>query len=107
MSTITPTTARATFAPKVRRMTLRRRRQLSGVGFALPAFALVVCFIGIPIGQAVYYSFTQWNGLTSQWIGTATWTQAFHNTNLWTALRNNGLLLLSVAFALAIPLCIA
>jgi ABC-type sugar transport system permease subunit len=37
----------------------------------------------------------------------STWTQAFHNTNLWTALRNNGLLLLSVPFALAIPLCIA
>ena len=88
-------------------MTLKRRRQLAGVVFALPAIALVVCFIGIPIGQAVYYSFTQWNGATSTWIGTSTWTQAFHNTNLWTALRNNGLLLLSVPFALALPLGIA
>ena len=92
MSTTIPTTERPTFAPKVRRLTLKRRRQLSGVVFALPAIALVVCFIGIPIGQAVYYSFTQWNGLTSTWIGPSTWTQAFHNTNLWTALRNNGLL---------------
>jgi len=31
------------------------------------------------------------------------WTQAFHNTNLWTALRNNGLLLLSVRSQLASP----
>jgi len=23
------------------------------------------------IGQAIYYSFTQWNGLTSTWIGTS------------------------------------
>jgi len=93
--------------PRVRRMTLRRRRQLAGFLFALPAIALVVGFIGVPIGQAVYYSFTQWNGLTSKWIGTSTWTQAFHNSNLWTALQNNALLLLAVPFALGLPLCIA
>ena len=63
---------------KARRMTLKQRRQVSGFVFALPAIALVVCFIGIPIGQAVYYSFTQWDGLTSTWIGPSTWTQAFH-----------------------------
>src|SRR5665213_3063595 len=101
MSAITPN------APRVRRMTLRRRRQLSGFLFALPAIALVIGFIGVPIGQAVYYSFTQWNGLTSTWIGPSTWSQAFHNPNLWTALRNNALLLLSVPFALGLPLCIA
>jgi ABC-type sugar transport system permease subunit len=92
---------------KERRMTLKRRRQLAGLVFALPAIALVVGFIGIPIGQAVYYSFTQWNGLTSTWIGPSTWTQAFHNSNLWTALENNAKLLLAVPFALAIPLCVA
>lgn len=94
-------------APRARRMTLRRRRQLAGFLFALPAIALVVGFIGVPIGQAVYYSFTQWNGLTSKWIGPSTWTQAFHNSNLWTALQNNALLLLTVPFALRLPLCIA
>src|SRR5665213_4466680 len=101
MSAITPN------APRVRRMTLRRRRQLSGFLFALPAIALVIGFIGVPIGQAIYYSFTQWNGLTSTWVGTSTWTQAFHNTNLWTALQNNALLLIAVPFALALPLGIA
>jgi multiple sugar transport system permease protein len=89
------------------RMTLRRRRQFAGFLFALPAIALVIGFIGVPIGQAVYYSFTSWNGLTSQWIGPSTWSQAFHNSNLWTALQNNALLLLSVPFALGLPLLIA
>jgi multiple sugar transport system permease protein len=88
-------------------MTLRRRRQLAGLVFALPAIALVIGFIGIPIGQAVYYSFTQWDGSTATWIGTSTWTQAFHNSNLWTALENNALLLVSVPFALGLPLGIA
>ena len=89
----------ATKAPRpmrAGRMTLRRRRQFAGFLFALPAIALVIGFIGVPIGQAIYYSFTSWNGLTSQWIGPSTWSQAFHNSNLWTALQNNALLLLSV-----------
>ncbi|EQD50187.1 membrane protein [mine drainage metagenome] len=80
---------------------------MAGFLFALPAIALVVGFIGVPIGQAVYYSFTEWNGLTSTWIGASAWTQAFHNSNLWTALQNNALLLLAVPFALGLPLLIA
>ncbi len=75
--------------------------------FTIPALALVIGFIGVPIGQAIYYSFTQWDGITSTWIGPSTWTQAFHNSNLWTALENNAKLLLAVPFALAIPLAIA
>jgi multiple sugar transport system permease protein len=96
-----------TSAPRERRLTLRRRRQLAGLTFALPAIALVVGFIGVPIGQAVYYSFTQWDGLTSTWIGWSTWSQAFHNSDLWTALENNAKLLLTVPFALGLPLLIA
>jgi multiple sugar transport system permease protein len=96
-----------TNAPRARRLTLRRRRQFAGFAFALPAIALVVGFIGVPIGQAVYYSFTQWDGLTSTWIGWSTWSQAFHNTDLWTALENNAKLLITVPFALGLPLLIA
>lgn len=89
------------------RLTLRRRRQVAGALFALPAVALVAGLIAVPIGQAIYYSFTQWNGLTSTWVGPSTWTQAFHNPNLWTALENNAWLLLAVPFALGLPLLIA
>lgn len=92
---------------RARQLTLRHRRQLSGALFALPAVVLVTALIAVPIGQAVYYSFTQWNGLTSTWIGPSTWTQAFHNPNLWTALKNNAFLLLAVPFALGLPLLIA
>ncbi len=70
----------------------------------LPALALVGLLIAYPIGQAVYYSFTYWNGLTTQWVGLSTWTQAFHNPEMWTALKNNAELLVSVPFALGIPL---
>jgi multiple sugar transport system permease protein len=97
----------ASTPPRHRRLTLSRRRQLAGVIFALPAIVLVLGFIAVPIGQAVYYSMTQWDGVTTTWIGPSTWSQAFHNPTLWTALKNNALLLLSVPFALGIPLAIA
>ena len=97
----------STVGARAPRLTLRRRRQLAGALFALPAVALVVGLIAVPIGQAIYYSFTQWDGLTSTWIGPSTWTQAFHNPNLWTALENNAWLLLAVPFALGLPLLIA
>jgi multiple sugar transport system permease protein len=68
---------------------------------------LVGLLIAYPIGQAVYYSFTYWNGLTTQWVGPSTWVQAFHNATMWTALKNNAELLLSVPFALGIPMLVA
>jgi ABC-type sugar transport system permease subunit len=97
----------ASTPPRPRRLSLSRRRQLAGVIFALPAIVLVLGFIAVPIGQAVYYSMTQWDGVTSTWIGPSTWSNALHDPTLWTALRNNALLLLSVPFALGIPLAIA
>ena len=78
-----------------------------GLLLTLPALVLIILLIVIPIGQAIYYSMTEWNGVTSTWIGTSAWTQALHNPTLWRVLENNALLLLSVPFALGIPLCIA
>ena len=100
-------TSAAPAVPRARRLSLKRRRQLAGVLFASPAIVLVLGFIAVPIGQAVYYSMTQWDGITATWIGPSTWSQAFHNPTLWTALQNNAMLLLSVPFALGIPLLIA
>jgi ABC-type sugar transport system permease subunit len=90
-----------------RRMRLSTQRRLTGLVLSIPALALVVAFVVIPIVQAVYYSMTQWNGVTSTWIGPSAYTQTFHNPAFWQVLTNNGLLLLAVPFALAIPLGIA
>jgi multiple sugar transport system permease protein len=91
--------------PRASLLTKRRRRV--GILLVIPAFVLVGLLIAYPIGQAVYYSFTNWDGLSTQWVGPSTWTQAFHNSEMWTALKNNAELLLSVPFALGIPLLVA
>ncbi len=93
--------------PPTRRVGLARRRKLTGFALATPAIALVVALVAIPIGQAVYYSMTNWNGLTSTWIGPSTWWTALTNPVLWQVLENNGYLLLAVPVALGIPLAIA
>jgi multiple sugar transport system permease protein len=72
-----------------------------------PALALVAVMLGWPMVQAVYYSMTQWDGLTSTWVGPSTYTHEFHDPAFWRVLQNNGLLLLSIPVALAVPLAIA
>jgi ABC-type sugar transport system permease subunit len=88
-------------------LTLRSRRRRAGIVLSIPAVALVVALLGVPIGQAVYYSMTTWNGTTSTWIGPSTYSSTFTDPIFWRVLENNGLLLLAVPFAIGIPLLIA
>jgi multiple sugar transport system permease protein len=86
---------------------LARRRRRAGILLSLPAIAVVLALLFIPIGQAVYYSMTEWNGLTSTWIGPSTYSTALHDPVFWRVVENNALLLLAVPFAIGIPLIIA
>ena len=92
---------------KVRRKDLGRQRRRVGIVFMLPALALVAAFLGIPILQAVYYSFTQWDGLTATWVGISTYTHELQYPIFWRVLENNGLLLLGIPVAMLLPLGIA
>ena len=86
---------------------LNRRRNRAGLLMSAPAFALVALLLGIPIVQAVYYSMTDWNGITAHWIGPSTYQRELSNPTFWRVLENNGLLLLAVPVAILIPLGIA
>ena len=87
------------------RLSDSRRRM--GMLLSLPAFLLVALLLGIPIVQAIYYSMTKWDGLTTTWLGPETYVDLFLNPTFWRVLLNNGLLLLSVPFAIVIPMGIA
>jgi len=89
------------------RSRLARRRRRAGILLSLPAVIVVVALLGIPIGQAVYYSMTNWNGLTAQWIGPSTYSAALTDPIFWRVIQNNALLLLAIPFAIGIPLAIA
>jgi multiple sugar transport system permease protein len=70
-----------------------------GLVYALPAIALVVMFIGYPVGSIVYHSLTRWDGLGApEWIGLRNYRFLLHDHIFWTALRNN------VLFAISVPI---
>src|SRR3954471_1465732 len=48
--------------PPVSRLAVSRRR--AGFVFVLPVVVLEVLLLAIPIAQAVYFSFTRWDGIT-------------------------------------------
>lgn len=94
--------------PKKRRVvSLARKRRQTGVLFALPIIFLVALLLVFPILEAVYYSFTNWTGLSSTWIGLQNYAQLVTGPVFWRVLLNNGVILLAIPFAVLIPLIVA
>jgi multiple sugar transport system permease protein len=94
-------------APRRRRRSLRRSQHIAGLLFALPVIALELALLAVPIGQAVYYSFTRWDGIQSTWIGIDNYQRLFADPNFWRVVLNNLILLAAVPVALLIPLLVA
>ena len=90
-----------------KKSSLHQQRSRVGVFFAAPALILVSAFLGIPIIQAGYFSFTEWNGIEANWLGFSAYIQEFKNPIFWRVLENNGLLLLGVPVAILFPMGIA
>ena len=90
-----------------RRSPLAAQRQRMGLLFTLPVAALIGSLLLIPIGQTFYYSFTNWDGFTSQWIGFAAYRQLFRNPEFVTVLENNAVMVLAIPLAILLPLCVA
>jgi multiple sugar transport system permease protein len=86
---------------------LAARRRNAGIVFTLPVLALVGSLLLYPIGQTVYYSFTAWDGITSKWVGTATYAHLFHDAEFTRVLENNAFMILAIPVAIAFPLAVA
>ena len=78
-----------------------RARHRAGLMFALPAIILVVAITVIPLAQAGYYSFTDWNGATANWTGLRNYQNIVRDPELRQALINSGLIMLSIPFGMA------
>lgn len=92
---------------RARKSPLAAQRQRMGLLFTLPVAALIGSLLLIPIGQTVYYSFTNWDGFTSQWIGFAAYRHLFNNPEFVTVLENNAVMVLAIPVAILLPLCVA
>src|SRR6202158_4177039 len=61
----------------------------------------------LPIGQTVYYSFTNWDGFSSKWIGTANYSHLFHDAEFIRVVENNAVMVLAIPVAILLPLGVA
>jgi multiple sugar transport system permease protein len=87
---------------------LERQRRRAGRLFVIPVVLISVAVVGVPAVQAVYYSLTQWNGLTSVFIGFQNYTTGIlRDPNLTQILTNNGIILASIPVGVSCSLVAA
>jgi multiple sugar transport system permease protein len=67
----------------------RSRPALRALPFLTPWLVGVVCLVAIPLGLAVYWSFTSYNLLTPpRWVGLANYESLYHDPVFWLSVRN-------------------
>jgi len=86
---------------------LHASQRRAGIIFALPVIVLELAFLAIPLGSAIFHSFTNWDGLTSTWIGLGNYERLFGDPTFWRIVLNNLFLLAAVPIAILIPLLVA
>lgn len=75
--------------------------------FLLPALILFIMFFIYPIISAVYYSFTNWDGVSAsiKFIGFDNYTKALTDDAFWKSVANNGYFIIFSCF-IQVPLII-
>jgi raffinose/stachyose/melibiose transport system permease protein len=75
--------------------------------FLPPGLLLFTIFVMLPMGEAAWYSFYNWNGYgpPTQWVGLRNYEFVFQNKVFLTALRNNFLIIV-VSLLVQIPLAL-
>lgn len=63
-------------------------RYRAGYFFVLPSLVLYAVFMIYPFFQSIYFSFTDWNGVTAEknWIGLANYRRMIDDALLWSSL---------------------
>jgi raffinose/stachyose/melibiose transport system permease protein len=81
---------------------------LAALIFLPPALLLFTVFVILPIGEAAWYSFYNWDGYNrpQNFIGLKNYISLFNNSSFRTALLNN-LIIIAVSLAIQLPLALA
>ncbi|MCG2799013.1 MAG: sugar ABC transporter permease [Cellulomonas sp.] len=83
----------------------RRRRSWLGLAFVAPALVVFIVFLGVPLGQSLWYSLWTWDGFsTATWAGLSNYTALLHDESLRAAFGHAGVL---VIFYAVLPVTIA
>jgi multiple sugar transport system permease protein len=86
----------------------RRTRAIQGVLSILPTIVILMFIRFYPIAEAIYRSFTDWNGLyRNNWVGLENYVSIFTNSPFWILLQNSFVLLISVPLQIFFGLLVA
>ena len=86
----------------------RKAKAVQGYLSIIPALAIMLFIRFYPIAEAIYRSFTNWDGLYKHdWVGFKNYIDIFTNSPFWTLLRNSFVLLISVPLQIFIGLLVA
>ncbi len=69
----------------------RRAQARLGMFMTLPLVAMVAVFLLLPLANAVYYAFVDFNGFDTNppWIGFSNFTELAQDADVWAAFKNN------------------
>lgn len=107
MATISVSSGRAQPSISSRRLAELKAKLPVLVLFLPPALLVFTVFVILPMGEAAWYSFYDWNGysLPTEWVGFHNFELIFRNSAFRTALINNGLIIL-ISIAIQVPLAL-
>lgn len=79
------------------------RRVLTILVFIAPTLLFYGFYNVFAIAKTIYFSFLDWNGIMSSgWAGWANWIRLVHDPNVWYALKNN-LILMVTSICIQLP----
>jgi len=91
----------------VKKSKLSSTRGRYGVLFTSPVIFLVLVFEFYPLLQAFYFSFTNWDGQESNWIGFQNFGRMFADPDLQRVLLNGFYLIISIPFGMTLSFVVA
>lgn len=86
----------------------RRRHNVTGVAFLVPALMVLLIFRVWPTVEMFLLSLQEWNGFSDPtWIGMENFERVWQDPNFWQALRNNLVVVAAAPIWILFPLLIA
>lgn len=87
--------------------TTKGKQRVTALVLISPAVILIAIVIGLGLIQSVYYSMTDWNGITTVWRGPSTYVKELSNPIFWRVLENNLMLLVAILVGSLLGLLVA
>jgi putative chitobiose transport system permease protein len=93
--------------PPARPGSRERRTNVTAYLFLAPALAFLTVFFFLPLAQVIYYSFTDFNLYTSNWVGPANYQALFQDPLFWLSVRKSFVYLIATPILIVSSLTLA